>query len=359
MNLIEEVFPVIGQNESLTLEYKAVLPPSRIIARLIAGMANSEGGFIVLGVSERNGDIEINGLSEDFHAKSVTNKAVDLLSPKPNELHDYIDYSGKRLFVIKVEKNQELVSIEGNIFIRQGEKTVLSNPELKQLKPSGIPRIKDISRKIDSINLISTGAKNLFLTHFQSVLNIIDDLKTILYPISSNEKTTINEGKILSRILFSSCADNFESYLSDLLNEIYLAFPNTLKSGEQVTIKEVLDCADIEDFISYWASKKLSKLQRGSVKGFLKGSKQIDDLGVIDTDKQKEIEKILQIRHLYAHRNGIVDDKFLKYVPTPFQINDEHQLSINELLDKLDYLIEIVHEIDKAAIEKYSLATLE
>lgn len=47
------------------------------------------------------------------------------------------------------------------------------------------------------------------------------------------------------------CADNFEIYLSDLLYEIYLANPSTLKSHQQVTIKEVLDCADMQEFVLY------------------------------------------------------------------------------------------------------------
>jgi hypothetical protein len=42
------------------------------------------------------------------------------------------------------------------------------------------------------------------------------------------------------RILFSSCADNFEIFMSDLLYEIYLAKPETLKSNAQVTVKDVL-----------------------------------------------------------------------------------------------------------------------
>ena len=51
------------------------------------------------------------------------------------------------------------------------------------------------------------------------------------------------------RILFSSCADNFETFLSDLLYEIYLANPNTLKSNQQVTIKEIIDCPDMQEFV--------------------------------------------------------------------------------------------------------------
>ena len=100
---------------------------------------------------------------------------------------------------------------------------------------------------------------------------------------------------------YSSFADNFETYLSDLLYEIFLAQPETLKSQQQVTIKEVLDCSDLQEFVNYWANKQIGKLQKGSVKGFIEDNQQIKKLDAIDKPTQHEIEKILQIRHLYSH----------------------------------------------------------
>jgi hypothetical protein len=107
--------------------------------------------------------------------------------------------------------------------------------------------------------------------------------------------------------------------------------------------------------VKYWAKQKIGKLQKGSVKGFIKDNKQISDLGVLDKPKQDDIEKILQIRHLYSHRNGIVDEKFLQYFAEKFTLNSEHKMSISEICDKLCYLAEITDQIDSAAIAKYKL----
>jgi predicted HTH transcriptional regulator len=74
MDITNEVIQIIGQKESSTLEYKAVLPPSRNIAQLISSFANADGGYIVLGVSD---NLEINGLSEDFHANTITHKVIN------------------------------------------------------------------------------------------------------------------------------------------------------------------------------------------------------------------------------------------------------------------------------------------
>ncbi|MFH6987942.1 helix-turn-helix domain-containing protein [Flavobacterium collinsii] len=358
MNISTDLSSILGTLENERLEYKAVLPPARSLAQMIAAFANSNGGRIILGVNEANGEIKITGLSEDFHANSVTHKAIDLLSPKPNINYEYLSHEGKRLYVIEVEKSLAIVSIENKIYTRNGTKIILNNPEIKENKTNQLPLITQLIDNLLSFRVSETGSKSKFLDHYSGVLNIIDDLRNILYPDSASIPTTNQEGKILMRILFSSCADNFEIYLTDLLYEIYLANPDTLKSAQQVTIKEILDCADMQEFVLFWAKKKLSKLQRGSVKGFIADNSQIKDLNVINFEEQDNIEKILQIRHLYAHRNGIVDEKFLQFYPGHYNLNDEHQLSIEDMLGHFSYLIDIIDRIDKAAILKYRLATL-
>lgn len=345
---------IIGQPEGEELEYKAVLPPARTMGQLISSFANTKGGLIVLGVAEKgSGRNEAIGLSEDFQANSIVHKAIDLLNPKPSIEYYYSKHGSKRIYVIQIAKSDAEILIEGKAFIRHGSTTVLKHPPIKIIK-------KDVYLKIDALGkklIVSpkTEALSKFLDHYQSVLNILSDSKSLLYPKSFAEPTNNPEGKILMRILFSSCADNFETYLSDLLYEIYLAKPESLKSEETVTIKEVLDCNDLQEFINYFAKKKLSKLKRGSVTAFLSENKQIEKLNAIDSTEQKEIEKLLQIRHLYAHNSGIVDEKFLKYFPA-YRLNDTHELSLDTMLAYLEYFVVIVSQIDKAAMQKFNLA---
>lgn len=186
---------------------------------------------------------------------------------------------------------------------------------------------------------------------------MIDNFKPWLYPEAPSKFTPIKEVKVLNRILFSSVVDNFETYLSDILFEIYSAKPETLKSEQMVKVEDVLNWSDIQDFITFWAKQKIGKLQKGSVKGFIAENKQIKDLNVVDISVQDDIERILQIRHLNSHRNGIVDDKFLKYFPAGYSHGTECQMSIDEILDKIGYLANIVDKIDNAAILRYNLST--
>lgn len=354
MNIEEEVSQLIGTPESETLEYKAVLPPSKNIAQLICSFANSNGGFIVLGVSD---NFEINGLSEDFHANTITHKALDLLSPQPIVHYQYVAFKSKKLYVIKIEKSSVPISLENKIYKRIGASSKLINPTEITFKQNGYERIRNLNLQLEVLKQESTNSKIKLIEHYQSILKIIDDLGVLLYPLDPTQTTSNQEGKILSRILFSSFVDNFETYLSDLLYEIFLANPSTLKSAQTVTIEEVLNCSDLQEFVRYWSKQKLGKLQKGSVRGFIKDNKQISDLGAIDEIQQNEIEKILQIRHLYSHRNGIVDEKFLQYFTGQFTLNVEHQMPISEICDKLCYLVNITDQIDTKAKLKYRLAS--
>ncbi|UPT69028.1 MAG: ATP-binding protein [Sphingobacteriales bacterium JAD_PAG50586_3] len=339
------------------LEYKSVLPPARGLGQIISAFANSKGGFIVLGVSDNTGKVVAHGLSEDFHANSVTHKAIDMISPRPEVAYQYITFEGKRLYVIKVNPSSTTVSIEGKIYVRKGDRSLLTNPPTREAEKNKFGRIQTINEKLNTYKKNCTDSKSSFIDHYQGIINLVDDLENLLYPESPFTPTNNQEGKILMRILFASCADNFETYLSNILYEIFLASPESLKSAQTVTIKEVLDCTDMQEFVYYWAKKKLGKLQKGSVKGFINENNQISSLNVIDETQMDEIERILQIRHLYSHRNGVVDEKFIQYHPGLYNVNDTHQLSIDEMLNYFVYLLETVNNIDKAAIEKYSLST--
>lgn len=129
MDITNEAKKLIGQAKSATLEYKAVLPPSRIMAQIIGSFANAEGGYLILGIAEgKNGSIEVNGLSEDFHASTITHKALDILKPQPKVSYQYISFNDKKLYVIKVEKSDSPVAIEGKVYKRVGAEVELTNP---------------------------------------------------------------------------------------------------------------------------------------------------------------------------------------------------------------------------------------
>jgi hypothetical protein len=353
MDIAKDTLDRIGQPESELLEYKAVLPPAATIAQLVCAFANTKGGAIVLGVVDDGMQITINGLSDEFRAVQITRKAIDLLSPAPIVNYDYVVHQSARLFVIDVPKASVEVSLGGKVYLREGDRTTLK--QSAPVKALTDPGIEQLRKALAEDRKACTEARAKLLDHYESVLRILDDLGKLLYPKGSSVPTDDSEGKMLMRILFSSCADTFETFMSDLLYQIYLARPEALKSPAPVKVEDVLVCADMEEFISWYAKDKLKKLQRGSVKEFIADNKTIKALQVVDAKRIQEIEKILQIRHLYTHQNGVVDEKFRQHLPLT-KLNEEYRMTLGEFLSQVEYLVQAVEAVDDAARKDFNLA---
>ncbi|MFN7991953.1 MAG: ATP-binding protein [Bryobacteraceae bacterium] len=353
MAIAQETLNRIGQPEDQFLEYKAVLPPAATIAQLISALANTKGGAIVMGVSEQGSGISINGLSDEFRAVEITRKAIDLLTPKPPVNYDQVDHGGKRLFVIEVPQSATEVLFGGKAFIRAGDRTILK--QAAPTKPLSEPGIEKLRKALADERKACTEARAKLLDHYGSVLRILDDLSHLLYPKGASVPTDIVEGKILIRILFASCADTFETFMSDLLYQIYLAKHETLISPATVKVEDVLKRADMDEFITWYAKEKIKKLQRGSVKGFIAENQTIKNLNAFDDMRIAEIEKILQIRHLFTHQNGIVDDRFRHYFPAT-NANDEYPMTLDEFLRSLEYLADSAEGVDNKARNAFSLS---
>jgi len=361
-DLTKELQQQIGKAEGQQLEYKAILIPARNMAMIIAAMANADGGYLIFGVKEAPHEaIDVRGLSNDFRVTAMIHKAIDMLSPQPTVAHQYFTHQDKTLYGIKIEKSGAPVLLAGTRYVRNGDQITEPDRQAPPLATAApIPaRIETTSKLLVATRKGSTGAKGKYLDHYQSILSLYAKGSANLYPVDFNTATAVAEGKVLGRILFGSCVDTFETYLSDLLYEIYTAVPNALRSNAPVTVEEVMDCADMDDFIKWYARKRIKNLQKGSVKGFLEDNKELSQLNAVSKKEIKEIEGILQIRHLYTHRNGIVDEPFLSHFRGQYALGAEHLMTMAETFNILDVLISAVIKIDAAAASKYSLSTNE
>ena len=223
------------------------------------------------------------GLSEDFQAGPIVSKALRMLTPEVNAHYQYVDIEGKKVFAIKVDKMSTIVALQDQVYERVGASTKSKHSrQMPRPIAKGNPRLSEVSQQLESFRAKATDSMTSLIDHYQGVLKIIDDTAALLSAAGPSEPPSGEEGRILSRVIYSSFVDNFETFLSDLLFEVFLAKPDTLKSGEKVTLEEVLNCADLQEFVEYWSKHKVSKLQRGSVKGFIADNKQIRDLGIID-----------------------------------------------------------------------------
>ncbi|WP_219135750.1 helix-turn-helix domain-containing protein [Janthinobacterium sp. UMAB-60] len=114
-----EILELIFSGESQSLELKTSIRDPSILAKLIGSFANSQGGKIIIGVTE---PLEIVGIDE-LLTRRVYEAACRRLTPEPKTKLSIIEADGKRVAVIDVERSKEIVLSEGSAYVRQGTLT--------------------------------------------------------------------------------------------------------------------------------------------------------------------------------------------------------------------------------------------
>jgi len=97
-----------SENQSNIICRDLELKPTNL-AMFVAALANNaeQFGYIFMGVNLNRNSYEIRGISKDFRMETVLEKAISLLANPPKTTYQYISVSGKNIFVIKVEKNDD------------------------------------------------------------------------------------------------------------------------------------------------------------------------------------------------------------------------------------------------------------
>lgn len=357
-----DIDKIIGQAEGQRLEYKsAVLPPSAM-ARIIAAFANADGGLLILGVREEppNG-LNIVGLPSNVPASAMTEAALARLKPSPSVDHYFFEVDGKHLYVVEVERSESPVLTEDNkIFVRRRDFIEVAPSTATVEEPARIEydAIAGLFTKIEASKEGATESKSRLLEQFHNLFLISNQATATLGHQHPDKPPPIPYGRMLLRLLFSALVDSFETYLADLLLEVYLAKPETLRSEARVTVKDVLECQGMEEFIRLEASRRVQKLKRGNLKDFVKSFKKSPGLDVFLESEIPVVEEFFQIRHLYTHNSGRVDSQFLtKHRTSSLQIGDEHLMSLQEFCESAEYILSIANRLDSSAVAKFHLDT--
>jgi hypothetical protein len=363
---IDKIKQLIGKPEGLNLEYKLVLPPPETIARILAAFANTDGGVLIIGV--RDG-LVIVGLAENTPVATIIESSIARLHPRPEVKHYplelELDSETKKLYIVEVAKSSDIIYTRDKIFLRQGGQIIAKTPDFKlDLAKSPIPDcIVQLLERILQVGQSSTGSKVKFLKHYQNLFlttKLLTDISNnLLFSKQPNLYSDIEQGRTYLRLVFSSLLDTFENYLVDLLLEIHLARPETLRSESKVTIEDVLNCQDMAEFIHFAAEERVKSLSKGNEDSFMKAFK----FTQLDLFIESELEKVrnyFQVRHLYTHKNGVIDKQFIsKTKLRNLNLADEYKISLTDLCETASFFIDIVTRLDSSIITKYGLGTFD
>ena len=114
-------------------------------------------------------------------------------------------------------------------------------------------------------------------------------------------------------LMLSRSVDNFHTYISEALLSVFRARPETLRSGSKVEVREVLECASIEEFAGRLAERRVEEL---SHQGFPSIQRYLEErLGIelkFDQEQLRLASEATAIRNLVVHNRGYVNERFLR-----------------------------------------------
>lgn len=126
----QDVSRLVAQGEGVRLEFKHRVPRPRRIAREVIALANTEGGFVLIGVSDNGELVGVKDRNEEFFA--LQEALVRLVSPEIALSIEAVRISGNRdVVVVRVPTSHERPHVlvdpdtrEETAFIRVGADSV-------------------------------------------------------------------------------------------------------------------------------------------------------------------------------------------------------------------------------------------
>jgi hypothetical protein len=214
MSLIDEVSKIIEKSENEEIAYEIILPSVKSMAKTISSMANTNGGYLIIGISKEHG---FKGLSSDFNSNSITKRALKQLVPVPKVSFESVVIEGKPLFVVKVDKSTENILLEDKKHIRIGSKIQEDKTTTHQKKIS--------KKEYAKTYVIIISIENYFhdIKQVKYANNDAELFKTMLIDYMNVEEedilTFINEDAIKSNLKY-----NLQGLFHELTEEDRLIF---------------------------------------------------------------------------------------------------------------------------------------
>lgn len=238
MRLEEHAIKQIGLPESNKLKYEVLLPSNIEIGKLICSYANTDGGLLVLGVLNKNSIISIKGLSDDFQVEIVVKNSLAKISPAVLIERGFITYEGKKLYVIKVEKANEIVTFN-NVQYEISYKTIrkVTSQKINNYNTNITDKVMPYADKLDiilkflldnpkRINVNKYTIRELFANEISlsEAKQLIEKLKETNYVKSYNDRyigISIDTAMFLENGGFSGKSPNS---VQSLIKSIFLSY---------------------------------------------------------------------------------------------------------------------------------------
>jgi hypothetical protein len=157
----------------------------------------------------------------------------------------------------------------------------------------------------------------------------------------------------LYRNMFVRIMENFETYLADILAEIYIEKPEMLKSKETLTLDEVLRFECRDDLIKYISEKRVNNLQMQGLKAIRKHVAEQHGLNWFTDEDETFLDRAMLTRNVIVHNKSRVNHIYLKKYP---DCGHElgHKLKVKAYAESMvPRILEIASKLDLITAEKF------
>lgn len=160
------------------------------------------------------------------------------------------------------------------------------------------------------------------------------------------------------KLYMSRAVDQFLVYTSKVLAQIFTTRPETLRSGAQVKIEEVLEYSTMEDLIRALADLEVNRFA-------YKGLRELDadlrkKIGLALFENSSDLEaaaEAIEVRNIITHNDGVVNRVMAGKVPG-YSDKIGQQVDASDALQTSSFLASCARDIDIRAVDKFGLATM-
>ncbi len=113
----EKTIDIIYNIEGEDTAYEPILPSSFDIAKTMASLANTNGGYFIVGCSKES---DILGISAEFNIDERIQESIKYSKYFEELEFQKMDISGKTIIIVQIDKFDKTILIEGKKYIRYG-----------------------------------------------------------------------------------------------------------------------------------------------------------------------------------------------------------------------------------------------
>jgi hypothetical protein len=161
---------------------------------------------------------------------------------------------------------------------------------------------------------------------------------------------------VFQEILYVKHVENYINYVAGITYQIFVAKPETLRSSENITIKEALSHETIEHLILYVSERKVNELSYLSLTDL---NKYFDDRFGIQLAKENDLHNLviaIEVRNLAVHNRSIINQRYVNRLKISYEkIGTKRIIDHDELLELSSLLFRCVKSLDEEVKTKFGL----